>query len=329
MITTYAEAISSAIKEEMLRDSNLTIIGEDIGRYGGVFKATKGLYEQFGEKRVKDTPISEAAITGIAIGASLLGYRIIAEIMYVDFLTIASEQIVNQAAKIHYMSGGKLSVPIVIRTQGGAGIRNAAQHSQSLEAWFMHIPGLKVVMPSTPYDAKGLLKSAIRDNNPVIFIEHKKLYSTKGDVPEKEYTIEIGKADVKREGDDITIICNSYMVLIAHQAAEILDGKYNINCEIVDLRTISPLDKDTIIKSVKKTNRVVILHEACEQGGIGGEIISIIQEEAFDYLDYPILRICGPNTPVPYSPELEDYFIPSENTTVNRIVEHFKIPSPI
>lgn len=325
MIISYAEAISLAIKEEMLRDNNLTTIGEDIGRYGGVFKATKGLYEEFGKERVKDTPISEAAIIGIAIGSSILGYRVVVEIMYVDFLTIASEQIVNQAAKIHYMSGGKLNVPIVIRTQGGAGIRNAAQHSQSLEAWFIHIPGLKVVMPSTPYDAKGLLKSAIRDNNPVIFIEHKKLYSTKGDVPKMEYMVKIGSADIKREGNDITIICYSYMVLIAQQAAKILDEKYNINCEILDLRTISPLDKDTIIKSVKKTSKAVILHEACKQGGTGGEIISIIQEEVFDYLDYPILRICSPNTPVPYSPELEDYFIPDVNKTISKIVEYFCI----
>lgn len=322
---TYAEAISRAIKEEMLRDPYLTIIGEDIGKYGGVFKATKGLYEEFGKKRVKDTPVSETAIIGIAIGAALLGYRIIAEIMYVDFLTIASDQIVNQAAKIHYMSGGKLNVPIVIRTQGGAGIRNAAQHSQSLEAWFMHIPGLKVVMPSTPYDARGLLKASIRDDNPVIFIEHKKLYSTKEDVPDEEYIIEIGKADIKKEGKDITIICYSYMVIIAQQAAKVLAEEHNISCEIVDLRTISPLDKNTVTKSVKKTNKVLVLHEACEQGGIGGEIISIIQNEVFDYLDYPVLRICGPNTPVPYCPDLEENFIPNVNKIINQIMKHFKI----
>ncbi|MCL4378873.1 MAG: alpha-ketoacid dehydrogenase subunit beta, partial [Actinobacteria bacterium] len=282
---TYADAVSSAIKEEMLKDKYLTIIGEDIGKYGGVFKATKGLYEQFGDGRVKDTPISEAAIMGIAIGSSLIGYKVIVEIMYIDFLTIASDQIINHAAKIHYMSGGKLNVPIVIRTQGGAGIRNAAQHSQSLEAWFMHIPGLKVVMPSSPYDAKGLLKSAIKDNNPVIFIEHKKLYVIKGEVPESDYFIKIGEADIKKEGKDITIICNAFMVLIALQAAEILDKEHGISCEIIDLRSISPLDKDAIIKSVKKTNRAVILHEACEQGGISGEITSIIQKEAFDYHD--------------------------------------------
>lgn len=296
MIITYAEAISLAIKEEMLRDKYLTIVGEDIGRYGGVFKATRGLYEKFGEDRVKDTPISEAAIIGLAIGSSLLGYRVIAEIMYIDFLTIASEQIVNQAAKIHYMSGGRLSVPIVIRTQGGAGIRNAAQHSQSLEAWFMHIPGLKVVMPSTPYDAKGLLKSAVRDDNPVIFIEHKKLYSTKGKVPEEEYTLEIGKADIKREGKDITIICNSYMVLIAQQVALILDEEYGVSCEVIDLRTISPLDKETVIKSVIKT-----------------------------YLDYPVLRICGPNVPVPFCSDLEDHYIPDTKRCIGEMKKHFQM----
>lgn len=325
MIITYSEAISSAIKEEMEKDKFLTVIGEDIGRYGGVFKATKGLNNKFGEERIKDTPISEAAIAGIAIGASLIGYKVIAEIMYIDFMTLASDQIVNHAAKIYYMSGGKLNLPIVIRTQGGAGIRNAAQHSQSLEAWFMHIPGLKVVMPSTPYDAKGLLKSSIRDKNPVIFIEHKKLYSIKGEVPDEEYVIEIGKADIKRKGKDITIICNSYMTIIAQQSAKILNEKYNISSEIVDLRSISPLDKNTIINSVKKTNKVVILHEASEQGGVGGELISIIQDEAFDYLDFPILRICGPNTPVPYSSELEDYFVPAPNKIINKIIEYFEI----
>lgn len=322
---TYAKAISQTIKEEMRRDPHLTIIGEDIGRYGGYFKATEGLYREFGSERVKDTPISEIAIIGAAIGSSILGYRVIAEISYIDFLTISSEQIVNQAAKIHYMSGGRLKVPIVIRTQCGAGIRNAAQHSQCLEAWYMHIPGLKVVMPSTPYDAKGLLKSAIADDNPVIFIEHKKLYRTKGDVPEKDYKIEIGKADIKREGEDITIICNSYITHIALKSAEILDTEYNTSCEILDLRSISPLDIDSIIKSVKKTGRVVIMHEACEQGGIGGEIISIIQKEAFDYLDCSILRICGPNTPVPFCQDLEDYFIPNSERTVRRITKHFQI----
>ncbi|MES0342032.1 MAG: dehydrogenase, partial [Candidatus Humimicrobiaceae bacterium] len=229
MNITFAQAISQAIKEEMIRDPYLTIIGEDIGFYGGYFKATKGLYEEFGSDRVKDTPISETAIVGTAIGSSLLGYRVIAEISYIDFLTLASEQIINQAAKIHYMSGGRLKVPIVIRTQGGAGIRNAAQHSQSLEALFMHIPGLKVVMPATPHDAKGLLKAAIRDDNPVIFIEHKKLYNMTGEVPSKDYIIGLGKADIKRKGKDITIISNSYMTLVAIESAELLEKEHGIS----------------------------------------------------------------------------------------------------
>ena len=315
MKTTFAQAISQAIKEEMMRDPYLTIIGEDIGFYGGYFKATKGLYEEFGSIRVKDTPISEAAMAGTAIGSSLLGYRVIVEISYIDFLTLASEQIINQAAKINYMSGGRLKVPIVIRTQGGAGIRNAAQHSQSLEALFMHIPGLKVIMPSTPYDAKGLLKAAIRDDNPVIFIEHKKLYNITG----------LGKADIKRKGEDITIISNSYMTLVAIESAEFLEKEHGISCEVLDLRSISPLDKESIINSTKKTNKVVVLHEACRQGGIGAEIISIIQEEAFDFLDSHVLRICGPDNPVPFCSDLEDLFILDKDQVSKKILNHFKI----
>ena len=325
MKITFAQAISQAIKEEMIRDPHLTIIGEDIGFYGGYFKATRGLYEKFGSVRVKDTPISETAIVGTAIGSSLLGYRVIAEISYIDFLTLASEQIINQAAKIHYMSGGRLKVPIVIRTQGGAGIRNAAQHSQSIEALFMHIPGLKVVMPATPYDAKGLLKASIRDDNPVIFIEHKKLYNMTGEVPGKDYIIELGRADIKRKGKDITIIGNSYMTLVAIESAELLEKEHGISCEVLDLRSISPLDKESIINSTKKTSKVVVLHEACRQGGIGAEIISIIQEEAFDFLDSPVLRICGPDNPVPFCSDLEDLFILDKDQVSKKILNHFKI----
>jgi len=324
MILKYAEAIASAIKEEMKRDSHLTVIGEDIGRYGGVFKATKGLFEEFGEKRVKDTPISETAILGIAIGSAILGYRVIAEIMYIDFLSIASDQLINHAAKMYYMTGGNIKVPIVIRTQCGAGIRNAAQHSQCLEAWYMHIPGLKVVMPATPYDAKGLLKSAVRDSNPVLFIEHKKLYKTKGEIPDKEYTVPIGKADIKRKGKDLTLIANSYMVLVALETASILKKEYNLDTEVVDLRSISPIDRETIINSAKKTNRVAILNEACEQGGIASEIIAFIQDIAFDYLDFPVLRICGPNTPVPYAPKLEDFFMLSPERAAQKICKFFR-----
>ncbi len=325
MIITYSEAISAAIKEEMKRDKYLTLIGEDVGRYGGVFKATKGLFEEFGPERIRDTPISETAIIGTAIGSAMLGYRVIAEIMYIDFLMVAMDQLINQAAKLHYMTGGRVNVPIVIRTQEGAGIRNAAQHSQCLEAWFAHIPGLKVIIPSNPYDAKGLLKTAVRDNNPVLFIEHKKLYSTKCEVPAEEYTIDIGKADIKLTGQHLTLICYSYMVLIALEAAKILKKKYNFEVEVVDLMTISPLDKETIIKSVKKTNKAAILHEAPLQGGFAGEIAAIIQDSAFDYLDYPILRLCGPDTPVPYAPELEDFYVYTPEKVAERIIDYFRL----
>ena len=319
MKISYAEAIALAIKEEMIRDQYLTVIGEDIGRYGGVFKATKGLYEQFGPERIKDTPISETAILGTAVGSAMLGYRVIAEIMYIDFMTLCCDQIINQAAKMHYMSGGNLSVPIVIRTQCGAGIRNAAQHSQCLEAWYMHIPGLKVVMPSNPHDAKGLLKSSVRDGNPVLFIEHKKLYSIRGEVPDDDYTVDIGSAAVTRKGKDLTIISNSYMTLRSMEAAELLADRYGFDCEVIDLRSISPLDRETILESVKKTNRVAVVNEACQQGGITGEITALIQSEAFDFLDCPVLRICSPDTPVPSCPDLEDYYMPDTGRIVEEI----------
>ena len=323
MIITYAQAISSALEEEMGRDKQLTLIGEDIGQYEGVFKATKGLFKKFGPDRVKDTPISEQAIIGAAIGTALLGYRVVAEIMYIDFATLASDQIINYAAKIHYMSGGKQVVPIVIRTQQGAGIRNAGQHSQSLEAWYAHIPGLKVLAPSTPYNAKGLLKAAIRDDNPVLFIEHKKLYKTKGEVPDQDYLVEIGKADVKREGGFLTIIAYSRMVSVAEEVSDILYEKYGKQCEVIDLQSISPIDADTVVNSVKKTGNAAVLHEACTSYGAGGEISSIIQEQAFDWLDSPVLRIGAPDTIVPFSSVLEDSFIPSPQTVLEKITSHF------
>jgi len=321
--TTFSQAVSDAIKEEMIKDDKITIIGEDIGAYNGVFKSTKGLYDLFGEKRVKDTPISEAAILGTAIGASILGYRTIAEIMYIDFLTIASDQLINSAAKLHYMSGGSVKVPIVIKTQGGAGTRSGAQHSQSFEALFMHIPGLKVVMPSNPYNAKGLMKSSIIDENPVLFIEHKKLYSLSADVPETEYYIPIGKANILEEGSDLTIISNSYMVNIAIEISSYLKKEYNISSEIIDLQTIKPLDEETILKSVKKTNNAMVLTEGCKTGSIASEIISVIQDNAFDYMDNPVLRICSPDTPVPFSPELEDFYTPNKEKSISMIVNHF------
>lgn len=317
---TYAQAINEALREEMRRDSRVFILGEDIGIHGGIFSHTKGLLEEFGPERVRDTPISEAAIVGCALGAAITGMRPVAELMYIDFSTLAMDQIVNQVAKLRYMFGGQPKVPLVIRMQGGGGRGNAAQHSQSLEAWFMHIPGLKVIMPSTPYDVKGLLKSAIRDDNPVICIEHKLLYAKKGPVPEEDYTIPLGKADVKRKGTDVTIIANSYMVLKALDAAAVLE-KEGISVEVIDIRSLVPLDVETIVGSVKKTGRVVIVHEACRRGGIAGEIGMIIVENAFDYLDAPIKRVAALDLPVPYSKVLEDAVLPDVNDIINAVKE--------
>src|SRR5665647_264550 len=283
----YREAIKEAVIEEMDRDPKVFLLGEDIGVYGGAFRAYKGLLEKYGPERVVNTPISEQAILGGAVGAALTGYRPIAEIMFIDFCALAMDQIVNQAAKINFMTGDALHVPMVLRTQGGSGTGIAAQHSQSLEAWFYHIPGLKVVMPSTPYDVKGLLKTAIRDNDPVVFIEHKTLYLSKGPVPEEEYLIPFGAADIKREGKDVTIFAYSAMVLKALAAAEEL-SKEGISCEVIDPRTLVPLDIDALIKSVKKTNKLVVLSEAVERGSIASDIIAIVNDMAFDYLDAPI-----------------------------------------
>ena len=302
----------------MERDPSLMLIGEDIGRYGGIFGVTKGLLEEFGPRRVRSTPISESAIIGSALGAAMTGIRTIAEIMYIDFTPCAMDQIVNQVAKMRYMSGGKIKIPLVIRTQGGGGRGNAAQHSQSLEALFLHIPGLKIVVPSTPYDGRGLLKTAIRDDNPVMFIEHKLLYATKGSIPDGEYVIPFGQADIKRKGKDVTIVAISYMVMKALKAAEKL-GKENIEAEVIDLRTIAPLDFETILQSVQKTNRIVIVHEGCRRGGIAAEIASQIQEEAFDYLDAPIQRVGALNVPIPYSEPLENAVIPNEEDIIKAV----------
>ena len=309
---TYKEALKEAMREEMRRDESVFLLGEDIGKYGGVYAVTKGLFDEFGEERVKDTPLAEAVIVGAATGAAAVGARPIAEIMYINFMTFCMDQVVNQAAKMRYMFGGKIKVPMVIRTQGGAGTFCAAQHSESLESWFIHVPGLKVVMPSTPYDAKGLLKSSIRDNNVVIFIEHNLLYNTKGDVPEEEYLLPIGAADVKRHGDDVTIISYSKMVLTVLQAADEL-AKDGINSEVIDIRTLSPLDIDTIVDSVKKTGRAVICEGDCKTGGVGAEISSQIVERAFDSLDGPVVRVAGKDTPIPYSPVLENIAIPDKD----------------
>lgn len=320
-IITYVEAINQAIKEEMLRDSNVFVAGEDIGVHGGAFKVTRDLLDQFGEDRICNTPISESAIIGLGIGAALTGMRPIVELMYMDFSAVAMDQIVNQAAKIRFMLGGKVKVPLVIRGQGGAGRGNAAQHSQSLESWFCHTPGLIVIQPSTPYDAKGLFKSALRNDDPVIFIEHKMLYNTKGEVPEDtDYTIPIGVADIKREGRDVTIIATSWMVQFALKAADIL-AKEGINAEVIDPRTLYPLDKETILRSVRKTNRLVVVHEAVKRYGIGAEIAAMVQEEAFDFLDAPIKRVGSMEVPIPFARNLEYTVIPGAEKIVAAVKE--------
>jgi acetoin:2,6-dichlorophenolindophenol oxidoreductase subunit beta len=305
----YREAIKEAVIEEMDRDPGVFLIGEDIGVYGGAFRAYKGLLDKYGPERVINTPISEIAIIGGAIGAALTGQRPVAEIMFVDFTTLAMDQIVNQAAKIRYMTGDSLNVPMVLRTQGGTGRGVAAQHSQSLEAWFYHIPGLKVVMPATSYDVKGLLKTAIRDDNPVIFIEHKMIYLLKGDVPEEEYTIPFGEADIKREGKDLTIVAYSNMLFKALEAAALLE-KDGIDCEVIDPRTLVPLDLDTIIDSVKKTGRLLVVTEACERGSVASDISAKVTDKAFDWLDAPAKIVAGLNTPIPYNSTLEQASVP-------------------
>ncbi len=315
----YREAIKEAIIEEMDSDRRVFLIGEEIGVYGGSFKVYRGLLDRYGPERVINTPIAENTIAGAAIGAALTGYRPVAEIMAIDFTTLAMDQIVNHAAKIHFLSGGNVNVPLVIRTQGGVGKGVAAQHSQSLEAWFYHVPGLKVVMPSTPYDAKGLLKTAIRDDGPVIFIEHKKLYSVKGGVPEEEYIIPFGKAEVKREGNDITIFAYSNMIIKSLEAAEEL-SRHGISCEIVDPRTLVPLDINLLVDSVKKTGRLIVVSEACSRGSVASDISARVTERAFEYLKAPVKIVAGLNTPIPYNSTLERASIPQ----VNDIIEAAK-----
>jgi len=305
----------------MLRDETVFVLGEDVGRYWkGAFGVTKGLAEEFGDERVRDTPISESAIIGVATGAAITGMRPVAEIMFGDLSALAMDQIANQAAKLRYMFGGQIKVPLVIRMPFGAGVNIAAHHSQSLEAWFMHVPGLKIAVPSTPYDVKGLLKTAIRDDNPVMFFEHKLLYSVKGPVPEEEYTVPLGVADVKRDGEDVTIIATLYMVHKSLAAAEEL-SKQGISVEVVDPRTLVPLDKQTIVNSVKKTGRIVIVTEDCRTGGVSAEIAAVVAEEAVDYLDAPVKRVAEPDTPIPFSPPLEKFVIPDENRIIGAVKE--------
>lgn len=308
---TYGEAAIEAIGEEMEKDDRIFYMGEDVGRFGGSYGTTKGLWERFGDDRVKDTPMSEAAMVGYALGAAITGMRPVVEIMFVDLLCLAMDQIVNQVAKIRYMFGGKAKVPLVIRVPFGGLRRAAGQHSQHLEAWFLHTPGLKIVVPSDPYHVKGLLKTAIRENNPVMCLEHILLYQIRGGVPEGDYTLPIGKAQIKREGKDVTVVSYSLMLHRCLSVAEKLH-KQGIEVEVIDLGSLHPLDMETVVASVKKTNRVAIVHQACLTGGVGAEVGIRITEAAFDYLDAPVKRIAARDVPVPFSPVLEDFVVPTE-----------------
>lgn len=312
-IITYGEAIREALAEEMRRDETVYILGEDVAETGTVFRVLTGLVDEFGTDRVIDSPISEAGMTGLSVGAAMTGMRPVVDIMFGDFITLTMDQMVNQAAKIHYMSGGKLKVPMVMRTTMGATRRSAAQHSQSLHAWFSHIPGLKVIVPSTPYDAKGLLKTAIRDDNPVVFFEDKMMYQMKGEVPEEEYTIPLGVADIKREGSDITLVGTSSMVQICEGAADKLE-EIGIIAEVVDPRTTFPLDKEALVKSAKKTSRAIVVDEGYERYGVTAEIAAAIADGAFYYLDAPVKRMGAMDVPIPFSPVLEDLTVPTVET---------------
>jgi acetoin:2,6-dichlorophenolindophenol oxidoreductase subunit beta len=315
-VITFGEAIREAIAEEMRRDPRVFIIGEDVAETGTVFRVLQGLVDEFGKERVIDSPISEAGIAGLGVGAAMTGMRPIVDIMFGDFITLTMDQMVNQAAKTHYMSGGKLKVPMVLRTTLGATRRSAAQHSQSLHAWFSHVPGLKVALPATPYDAKGLMKSAIRDDNPVAIFEDKMMYTLKGPVPAEEYTLPFGVADIKRPGNDITLVAISSMVHVALEAADRL-AEIGVSAEVVDPRTTLPLDKQTLVDSAKKTSRAIVIDEGYEQYGVTGEIASVIADGAFYYLDAPVKRMGAMNVPVPFSPVLEDQTVP----TAERVVE--------
>lgn len=307
---TFPQAVNAALTQEMERDANVIVLGEDVGRFGGMFRCTEGLFERFGAKRVWDTPISESGFIGIGLGAAIVGKRPVVELMFVDFSLVAMDQILNQVAKTHYMSGGNARVPLVIRTQGGGYKGAAAQHSQMLEALFLHVPGLKVVAPSNAADAKGLLTAAIRDDNPVLFIEHKQLYGASGDVPEGEHFVPLGKANVVRQGRDLTIASYSFTLTLAAQAAEMLSEE-GIDAEVIDLRTLNPLDWETIEASISKTHKLLIAHEAYGRCGFGSDLAAQVQERLFDELDAPVLRVCGADVPVPFAKVLEEASLPS------------------
>lgn len=317
---SYREAIREALREEMRRDERVFLLGEDVADAGGVFKVTLGLLAEFGPNRVIDTPLSESAIMGSAVGASLMGMRPVAEIMFADFTTIAMDGLVNHAAKVHYMYGGELSAPLVVRMAYGAGPKWGAQHTQSVESWLTNIPGLTIVMPSTPADAKGLLKAAIRTPNPVVFLEHKLLYGKKGVVPEGEHIVPIGKADIKRSGQGVTVVATGMMVERALAAAQILEGE-GVSAEVIDLRSIQPLDEETILGSVEKTGRLVIVHEAPVRGGIGGEVAAVVASKALGFLDAPIQRVGGPWAPIPFGPVLVDAYVPKADEIVRAVRE--------
>lgn len=319
-IITYKQALNDTLGEELARDPNVLLMGEEIGKFEGSYKVTEGLLAEFGPKRVVGTPIAEEGFVGLAVGAAMLGLRPVVEIMTVNFILVAIDQVVNHAAKIHYMFGGQSKVPMVIRTPQGGGGQLAATHSQNFEAWFAYVPGLKVVAPSTPYDAKGLLRAAIRDDDPVIFLENLALYSTKGEVPENDdYTLPIGVAEVKKEGTDLTIISYSRMTVIALDVARRLEQEQGISIEVVDLRSLRPLDRNTIIQSVKKTNRAIVVEEDWRSFGAGAEIAATIQEEAFDYLDAPVLRVAAVEVPLPYSKVMERAALPSAQNLIDAI----------
>ncbi len=327
-VMMYREALRRALYEEMKADPRVFVLGEDIGLYGGAYAVTKGLLEEFGADRVRDTPMSEAMIVGAAIGAAMIGGRPVAEIMYVDFMTLVMDQIVNQAAKIHYMFGGQIKVPCVIRTQQGTGRGAGAQHSQSLESWFVHTPGLKVVAPATPADAYGLLRASIQDDNPIIFLEHKGLYAVKGEVPEEPFVTPLGVADVKRVGSDVTLITYSRMVHLALEVAAQLE-KQNIGVEVVDLRSLQPLDMETIFRSVQKTRRAVVLHEAVKTGGLGAELSARITETLFDHLLGPVQRVAAYDVPLPANVALEKYVIPNAEQVTQAIQRSLEVKQKV
>jgi pyruvate/2-oxoglutarate/acetoin dehydrogenase E1 component len=317
---TYWQAVQEALREEMVRDPRVFLMGEDIGVYGGAFGATRGLLAEFGAERVRCTPISEATIVGAGVGAAVTGMRPVVEIMFMDFVTLAMDQIANHAAKFRYMYGPQARVPLVIRTPAGGGRSYGATHSQSLEAWFLHVPGLKVIAPATPADAKGLLKSAIRDDNPVLCVEHKLLYATTGPVPDGDVTEPLGQAAIRREGTDVTLVTYSYYVGVALQAAEAL-ARDGIEAEVVDLRTLVPLDTETVLDSVRKTGRLVCIEEGTRTGGVGAEIAARVAEEAYEYLDAPIRRVATPDIPIPFSPVLEDAALPKVDGIIRTVTE--------